>query len=144
MTLTAAGAAVFPYLAPTASIPVFGQGGGIWAYKALPVPAANETTTSLLAAGSYTVGVTYKTPDGRETMALAVDNYPGYLHSTALSYGVINGVTKGVFMGYRRVYLNPQIDDILNGNLLYAPLSRNVRMEPIRLARGSSLREMTL
>jgi hypothetical protein len=121
VTLTAAGAAVFPYLTPTASISVFGQGGGIWAYRALPIAAANETTTPLLAAGSYTVGVTHTTADGRETMALSIDNYPGYLHSTALSYGVINWVTKGVFLGNRRVYLNPQVDDILNGNLLYAP-----------------------
>ncbi|HMF77538.1 MAG TPA: hypothetical protein VK604_17910 [Bryobacteraceae bacterium] len=121
VTLTAAGAAVFSYLAPTATIPVFGQGGGIWAYKALPTASANETTTPLLAAGSYTVGVTHKTADGRETMALAMDNYPGYIHSTAFGYGVLNWVTKGVFLGYRRVYLNPQIDDLLNGNLLYAP-----------------------
>jgi hypothetical protein len=121
VTLTAAGAAVFPYLTPSAIVPVSGQGGGIWAYRAMPTAAANETTTPILAAGAYTVGVTHTTADGRETMALTMDNYPGYLHSTAFSYGVINWITKGVFLGYRRVYLGPQIDDLLNGNLLYAP-----------------------
>ncbi|HMF77577.1 MAG TPA: hypothetical protein VK604_18105 [Bryobacteraceae bacterium] len=121
VTLTAAGAAVFSYLKPTAAIPVAGQGGGIWAYKALPAAAANETTTPLLMAGPYTVGVTHTTADGRETLAFTMDNYPGYLHSETLSYGVVNWVTKGVFLGNRRVYLNPQIDDLLYGNRLYAP-----------------------
>jgi len=122
VTLSAAGAAVFPYLNPAASIPVNGQGGGgIWAYKALPAAAANETTTPVLMAGTNTVGVTHTTADGRETMALTMDNYPGLLHSTVLNYGIINWATKGVFLGSRRVYLNPEIDDLLLGIRLYKP-----------------------
>jgi hypothetical protein len=54
-------------------------------------------------------------------MALTMDNYPGLIHSTAFSYGLINWVTKGVFLGSRRIYLNTQIDDLLLGNRLYAP-----------------------
>ncbi len=122
VTLTAAGTAVFPYLLPAASVPVSGQGGyGIWAYKATPVAAANETTTPILMAGTNVVGVTHTTADGRETLALTMDNYPSFVHSMAFSYGVINWVTKGVFLGSRRVYLNPEIDDLLLGNRLYAP-----------------------
>ena len=121
VTLTAAGAAVFPYLNPAAVIPVSGRFGGIWAYKALPIAAANETTTPILMAGTNVVGVTHTTADGRQTLALTMDNYPAYLHSTAFSYGVINWVTNGVFLGSRRVYLNPEIDDLLLGNRLYAP-----------------------
>jgi hypothetical protein len=122
VTLTSAGANVFPYLNPTASIPVSGQGNaGIWAYRALPTAAANETTTPILISGSNTVGVIHLTADGRETLTLTMGNYPGYLHSMAFSYGVINWVTKGVFLGSRRAYLNPEIDDMLLGNRLYAP-----------------------
>jgi len=122
VTLTTAGAAAFPYLNPAASIPVSSLDGyGIWAYRATPVAAANETTTPLLMAGDYTVGVTHTTADGRETLALTMDNYPALLHSMAFSYGVINWVTKGVFLGSRRVYLGPEIDDLLLGNRLYAP-----------------------
>lgn len=122
VTLTTAGAAVFPYLNAASTIPVAGQGSiGIWVYRALPTAAANETTTPLLTAGSYTVAVTHSTSDGREILALTMDNYPTLLHSIAFGYGVVNWVTKGVFLGSRRVYLNPQIDDMLLGNRLYAP-----------------------
>ncbi len=120
--LTTAGAAVFPYLNSANAIQVSGAWGyGIWAYRATPTAAAGETTTPLLTSGSYTFAATHTTADGRETMALTFDNYPGLLHSTVFGYGVINWVTKGVFLGSRKVYLNPQIDDMLLGNRLYAP-----------------------
>jgi hypothetical protein len=122
LSLTAAGAAVFSYLNSVNVIPVSGAWGyGIWAYRTTPTAAANETTTPLLTSGAYTFAVTHTTSDGRETMALTFDNYPGLLHSAIFGYGVINWVTKGVFLGSRRVYLNPQIDDMLLGNRLYAP-----------------------
>ena len=122
VNLTTAGAAVFPYLNSANAIPVAGQGtSGIKAYRATATAAANETTTPLLTAGSYTVGVTHTTADGREILALTMDNGATLLHSQAFGYGVINWVTKGVFLGSRKVYLNPQIDDLLLGNWIYAP-----------------------
>ena len=72
-------------------------------------------------AGSYTVGVTHTTADGREILALTMDNTPTLLHSLGFGYGVINWVTKGIFLGSRKVYLNPEFDDMLLGNWLYAP-----------------------
>ena len=100
VTLTTAGTAVFPYVNPNATIAVSSLGGyGIWAYKATPVAASNETTTPLLMAGGYTVAVTHTTADGRETLALTMDNYPTLLHSMAFSYGIFNWVTKGVCLG---------------------------------------------
>jgi hypothetical protein len=146
VTLSAAGSSVFSYLNPANPIPVGGQGTAtIWAYRALPSAAANETTTPLLMAGSYTVAVTHKTADGRETLALTMDNYPGLIHSTAFSYGLINWVTKGVFLGSRRIYLNTQIDDLLLGNRLYAPtLSQcpNDPTCPTLFASGQDLRTL--
>lgn len=122
VTLTAAGGTVFPYLNASRSIPVSGSGSSsIRVYRSTTTAAVNETTTPLLVSGSYAVAVTHTTADGRETMALALDNAPGLLHSEAFGYGVINWVTRGVFLGARRVYLNPQIDDMLLGNRLYAP-----------------------
>ena len=122
VTLTAAGSAVFSYLNSSKSIAVGGQGSsGIKAYRATTTAATNETTTPLLTSGAYTVAVTHTTADGREVMALTMDNAPGLLHSEAFGYGVVNWVTRGVFIGSRKVYLNPQIDDMLLGNRLYAP-----------------------
>ena len=102
---------------------VAGQGtSGIKAYRATPTAAANETTTPLLMAGSYTVAVTHTTADGQEILALTMDNTPTLrAFHCAFGYGVINWVTKGIFLGSRKVYLNPEIDDFLLGNWIYAP-----------------------
>ncbi|HEU5020342.1 MAG TPA: hypothetical protein VFT60_00580, partial [Bryobacteraceae bacterium] len=122
VTVTAAGASIFSYINTANSIPVAGSGSGqIWAYQASAVAGVGETTTPILKAGSAVVGVTHTTADGRESLALTFDNYPTLLHSLAFSYGVINWVTKGVFLGARQIYLNPQDDDILFGDRLYAP-----------------------
>jgi hypothetical protein len=120
--LTTAGAAVFPYLNSANAIAVEGQGtSGIYAYRATPTAAANETTTPLLMAGAYTVAVTHTLANGQQILALTMDNYPTLVHSMAFGYGVINWVTNGIFLGSRKVYLNPEIDDFLLGNWIYAP-----------------------
>ncbi|MBV8864640.1 MAG: hypothetical protein JO210_04490 [Acidobacteriaceae bacterium] len=122
VTLTAAGGLVFPYLNSGNPIPISGQGTtGIRAYRATTTAAANETTTALMTAGSYIVAATHTTAGGQETLALTMDNSPTLLHSQAFGYGVINWVTKGVFLGSRKVYLNPETDDMLLGNWIYAP-----------------------
>ena len=122
VTLTSAGASIFSYINSANPIPVAGSGtGGIWAYEATPVAAAGETTTPILMAGQYTVGVIHTTSSGLQSMSLTFDNYPTLLHSLAFSYGVVNWVTNGVFLGARRVYINIQDDDLLFGDRLYAP-----------------------
>lgn len=122
VSVTQAGATVFSDLNASNAIPVSGQGSkGIRVYRATTTAAQNETTTALLTAGAYTVAVTHTTADGREVMALTMDNAPGLLHSEAFGYGIVNWVTRGIFIGARRIYLNPQIDDMLLGNRLYAP-----------------------
>ena len=130
-TLTPAGAAIFTYINSKNAIPVSGSGtGGIYAYHAATTAAPGETTTAILTAGADTVGVTHTTVDGRETMALTFDNYPTLLHSLAFSYGVVNWVTRGVFLGSRQIYFNPQDDDILLGNRLYAPTQAQCPADP--------------
>lgn len=121
VNFTPAAAAIFPYLTRTSPIPVEAGDTGIWAYQATTTAAAGETTTPILTAGNYTVAATHTTADGRETFALTFDNDVSLLHSMAFNYGVINWVTKGVFIGARQIYLNPQIDDMLLGDRLYDP-----------------------
>jgi hypothetical protein len=121
-SLTSAGASVFPYLNSANPIPVAGNDyGGIWAYMATTTAATGETTTSLLTVGSYTIAALHTTAAGEQTLALTFDNFPTLLHSEALSYGIINWMTNGVFLGSRQIYLSPQIDDLLIGDRLYAP-----------------------
>ncbi len=122
VSLTTAGASIFSYINAANPIPVAGAyGGSIWAYQATATAAAGETTTPILTAGSNVVGVTHVNAFGQESLSLTMDNYPELLHSLAFSYGVINWVTKGVFLGQRQIYLNPQVDDILLGDRLFAP-----------------------
>ncbi len=121
-TLTSAGSAVFPYLNSANPIAVAGDStSGIWAYRAATTAGTGETTTPLLNVGPYTLGVTHTTAAGEESLALTFDNFPTLLHSQAFNYGIINWVTKGVFLGSRRIYLTPQLDDMLIGDRLYAP-----------------------
>ena len=130
VTLTTTGSAVFPYLNSSNAIAVEGQGtSGINAFRATPTAAANETTTPLLMAGSYTVAVTHTLANGQQILALTMDNNPTLVHSMAFGYGVINWVTNGIFLGSRKVYLDPEIDDFLLGNWIYAP-SQHPACEP--------------
>jgi hypothetical protein len=108
-TLTEAGKSVFPYLRT-------GVGAGAiviqnsWTLRATPLDA---TTVPLAtdASGNALVAIhTYA--DGRQNLAMTFDSNPYLLHSMLLSYGVVNWVTKGLFIGERHTYVSPQIDDI--------------------------------
>jgi hypothetical protein len=50
--------------------------------------------------------------DGRENLAVTAANNPFLLHSQLLSYGLLNWVTRGVFLGARHVSVGVQIDDL--------------------------------
>lgn len=106
--LTTAGQAIFPYLKPTNTIPAPYSA----AYMAAPAPAAGEVTTPLLTVNGHTVGAYHRKADNREYLALTVDHNPYVMHSMALHYGLFNWVTRGIFLGFRRVYLSPQNDDL--------------------------------
>jgi hypothetical protein len=106
--LTTAGQGVFDYLNPSAAIKVMFS----YTYLAAAAPAAGETTTPLLTMSGGVVGATHKKADGREYLAFTMDQSQYLTHTMALHYGAINWVTRGVFIGMRRVYLTPQEDDI--------------------------------
>lgn len=118
LSFTAAASSIFPYLNRANTVPVTYA----YMYYANPTPAAGETTTPFLTAGGYTVGATHKKVDGREFLALTMDHNAYLMHSLALNYGVFNWVTKGVFLGERRIYMNPQVDDVFLANSLYAEI----------------------
>lgn len=127
-SLTTAGKTAFPYLnagsSNTKPLPI----KGAWTYFAdaaaglpsgttvtplLQGKAADGTTHSLIAACSFP-NATPLTGDNskRELLLATFDNNPYLLHSTTLSYGLLNWLTKGIMVGQRRSYIDPQIDDI--------------------------------
>jgi hypothetical protein len=105
--LTSAGASVFNYLQPNATVKI----AWAWTYLATAVAANRETTTPILQIGGSVVGVTHTSADGREYLALTMDNNPYLLHSATLNYGIIRWITKGLFLGSRKTYMTPQVDD---------------------------------
>jgi hypothetical protein len=119
VTLTTTGTSTFSYLKSTASIPV----QNAYMYLATTTAAAGETTKSVLQASvggvNYTVGAIHTAATGQQYLALTMDNNPYLLHSLTLNYGLFNWVTKGLFLGGRKIYLSPQVDDVFIADDLY-------------------------
>jgi peptidoglycan/xylan/chitin deacetylase (PgdA/CDA1 family) len=116
-TLTTAGRLVFPYLQPTAQIVI----RNAWVYQA---PATTATPLLSDASGNAIVSIN-NYPDGRQNLAVTADGNPYLLHSVALGYGIVNWVTKGLYVGERRVYMSPQPDDLLLDNDMWDPAANS-------------------
>jgi uncharacterized repeat protein (TIGR01451 family) len=118
-TFTASGASVFSYL--NAANPVIVKN----AYTYLSTPNAGTQTVPLLMAteGPYAIASTY-TGDGWENLAISADGNPELTHSLLMGYGVVNWVTKGVFLGERKIYLSAQPDDVFLPDDLWDPVSK--------------------
>jgi hypothetical protein len=89
-------------------------------YGAQSNPGAGNTTTPILTIDGMTAGVIHRKADGREYLALTFDNNPYLLHSLAFGYDLVSWVTKGLFIGHRKAYFSPQIDDIFLNSDLYS------------------------
>lgn len=83
-----------------------------WVYLGTIVNTA-VTTPLLTTSEGYAIASIHTYPDGRQNLAITAANNPYLLHSLQLSYGTINWLTKGLFLGYRKVWINPQVDDLL-------------------------------
>ena len=57
-----------------------------------------------------------KTADNREQLVSTVDSNPYLAHSLALEYDMLRWLTRGIFVGQKRSYMAPQIDDIFLDN----------------------------
>jgi hypothetical protein len=123
--LTSAGASLFGYLNAASPITIRYS----WVYLAYPDPnnAANgNTLTPLLTApdgsgGQYILASTCRFSDGRENIAVTAANNPNFVHSELLSYGLMNWVTRGRFLGERHVNMNLQPDDLLIDDDVWNP-----------------------
>ncbi len=106
--LTDQGKQVFSYLNPNAQINI----KGAWTYLARIINPA-VTTPLITTPDGYAIASINHYPDGRENLTITAANNPELLHSMLLSYGIVNWVTKGLFLGERHVNLNAQVDDLL-------------------------------
>jgi uncharacterized membrane protein len=108
-TLTAAGAAAFPSINAATPIPITYA----WTYLA---NAADPSVTPLLVDSAGSALVSVRTAGGRETLAMTFDSNQYLLHHAILAHGLVEWVTRGVYLGEFRTYLTPQVDDLYLDN----------------------------
>lgn len=118
--LTDAGRAVFPYLNATAPVTF----RNAWVYLAKVANPA-VTTPLLVTPGGHAIASITRSADGRENLAVTAANNPFLLHSQLLSYGLVNWVTKGLFLGERHVNVAAQVDDLLIESDIWDPVANS-------------------
>lgn len=112
--LTADGGARFAYLVPDAVIPI----DSVYGYRASLLDPGTTTPLVETAEGDV-LAAAHTRVDGTEVLIVTVDSAPWSLHSQLLEFGVIDWLSRGVFIGARRVYLSPHIDDIFLASALW-------------------------
>ncbi len=114
--LTTQGQSVFQYLNPGATVSIQN------AYTYLARPLTDGATTPLLTDSNGNALVASHTyVDGRQALSLTFDSNPNLIHTMVLSYGLVNWVTKGLFLGERHVYMSPQVDDLFIDGAEWVP-----------------------
>jgi hypothetical protein len=106
-SLTAAGQTIFPYLQATSPVTFHNS----WVYLAT-VADPTVTTPLLQTSNGYAIASIHTYSDGRQNLAVTAANNPYLTHSLLLSYGVVNWVTKGLFLGNRHVQIDTTVDDL--------------------------------
>ena len=109
---TSAATDVFPHLNRTNPMKLTDA----YTYLGAVFPVTGATTVPVLQIGGAIVGAVFNDADGSEALALTMDNNPNLLHSLAFNYGLVRWVTRGKFLGSRKIYLSPQIDDLFLAN----------------------------
>src|SRR2546423_3137270 len=115
-SFTSAGASVFWY-ANTATPLVLSNA---YIYQGTPLtalPAGASVTPLLTDASGNALSLIYTQGDGRQYLTQTFDSSPYLVHDLVLAYGLINWVTKGIFLGEYHVYAAAQVDDFfINGS----------------------------
>jgi hypothetical protein len=91
------------------------------AYTYLDTPLDAATTPLLTDAAGHALAAIRDYPDGRQNLSLTFASNQYLLHSLLLSYGLVNWVTRGLFLGERHVYLSPQEDDLFIDDAIWQP-----------------------
>ena len=106
-TLTPEGAQIFNYV--NAAMPIRIRN----AYTYLAKSAGGTGFKALVSTADGYPIVSTNTVDGRENMAITADGNPELIHTLQLGYGIVNWVSRGFFLGERKVYMLAQPDDLM-------------------------------
>src|SRR5256714_2031831 len=84
---------------------------------ATALPAGASVTPLLTDASGNALSLLYTLGDGRQYLTQTFDSSPYLMHDLVFAYGLINWVTKGIFLGEYHVYAAAQVDDFfINGS----------------------------
>ncbi len=95
------------------------------AYTYLAKSVATTVTPLLVDQQGNLIASINNYPDGRKNLALTADGNPYLSHTLKLNYGIINWVTKGLYIGQRQVFMSPQPDDLLMANDMWSPTANS-------------------
>jgi prealbumin domain-containing protein len=130
-SLTAEGALAFPYL--KGNVPI---DPSAFAYTATP-DGTGQFTPLLVDpknGNSPYVGI-YTHPDGRQEMVTTVNSNQFFTNAQLLRHGMLNWVTRGVYLGYQRNYLEMQVDDLFLGDDIWNPATHTTDYDPAHAVR---------
>ncbi len=82
-----------------------------------------------------TSGIYTHPDDGREEMVMTVASNENQSHAQLLRHGMLNWVTRGVFLGYQRNYLELQVDDLFLGDDAWDPATHTTNYDPAAASR---------
>jgi hypothetical protein len=137
-TLTAAGKAAFPYLDGPLPIPNDDPDvatSEAFGYAGTPVDPANWQTLVDAPGGGAYLGIYTHPDDGREEMVMTVAGNENQSHVQLLRHGMLNWVTRGVFLGFQRNYLELQVDDLFLGDDAWDPATHTTNYDPAAASR---------
>ena len=128
--LTPAGRAAFPYLRGPVSVADDAPGPNeAFGYAAAPVAGAPWETLLAGPNGTAFLGVYRHPEDGREELVMTVASNQFQHHNQLLRHGMLNWVTRGVYLGAERHYLELQIDDLFLGDDVWDPVTHTTRYD---------------
>jgi hypothetical protein len=133
--LTAAGLQTFRYLVGPVKFDsgTFGASATPCAPAEATCSAASFETLLTGSAGSALLGIA-TTKDEREEMIATFDGNENQLHTAELRHGMLNWVTRGIYLGRERNYFAMQVDDVFLPNDGWdtatntTPENENIRM----------------
>jgi hypothetical protein len=135
-TLTPLGRAAFPYL--KGPVPIANDDPAVaetFGYAATPVNGQDWQTLLAGPNGTAYLGIYTHPDDGREEMVMTVASNENQSQAQLLRHGELNWVTRGVFLGYQRNYLELQVDDLFLGDDAWDPATHTTSYDPARASR---------
>jgi hypothetical protein len=78
----------------------------------LASPMAGAVTPLITDSTGNVLSLIYDLGDGRQYLTQTFDSNQYLMHDLVLAYGLLNWVTKGVFLGDYHVYASAQVDDV--------------------------------